>query len=133
MEGKRTIDLGPEQKKIFMERLKRDVNVRNDRFVFFERKISLGFSFLLVNIKWIIHYLLVFMILNKVVLVSKDFVYFVEIFVVGLERDQTISAGDMNTSDLSGNESSEDSGKILNSKKDENRILSSRKSNTNRR
>jgi hypothetical protein len=38
MEGKRTIDLGPEQKKIFMERLKRDVNVRNDRFVFFRKK-----------------------------------------------------------------------------------------------
>ncbi len=30
LEGKRTIDLGSEQKKIFMERLKRDVNVRNN-------------------------------------------------------------------------------------------------------
>jgi hypothetical protein len=50
------------------------------------------------------------MISNKVVLVSEDFFCSVEIFVV-LERDQTISAGDMNTSDLSGNDSSEDSGK----------------------
>jgi hypothetical protein len=39
LEGKRTIDLGSEQKKIFMERLKRDVNVRKEIF-FFGRIIS---------------------------------------------------------------------------------------------
>jgi hypothetical protein len=32
LEGKRTIDLGVEQKKIFMERLKRDVNVKERNF-----------------------------------------------------------------------------------------------------
>ena len=52
LEKKRTIDLGQEQKRIFMERLKRDVNVN----------LSLsrcsaadsGSSFSLVNTKWII-------------------------------------------------------------------------------
>jgi hypothetical protein len=44
LEGKRTIDLGVEQKKIFMERLKRDVNVRED-FV----AIKITFCFLSVS------------------------------------------------------------------------------------
>jgi hypothetical protein len=34
-------------------------------------------------------------------------------FPVDLERDQTMTSGDMNTSDLSGNDSSEDSGKYF--------------------
>ncbi len=45
LEGKRTIDLGSEQKRIFMERLKRDVNVRI-RFLLNKKNVFREFSFL---------------------------------------------------------------------------------------
>lgn len=55
LEKKRTIDLGPEQKRIFMERLKRDVNVKHPLCSSSPRSMLVSpSSSLSVNIKWII-------------------------------------------------------------------------------
>ena len=59
LDDKRTIDLGPEQKQSFLERLKRDVNVKRiEPFFSFAHDFHLSSSgsFWSVNIKWVIHY-----------------------------------------------------------------------------
>lgn len=56
LDDKRTIDLGPEQKQIFLDRIKRDVNVRQCMDSFSSKKNVFFLSFWLVNIKWVIHY-----------------------------------------------------------------------------
>lgn len=75
IEGKRTIELGIDQKKIFMEKLKRDVN-----FLVTQHKMDYS---LLIGIH--------------------------DLDQGGIESERNLSVGDLNTSDLSGNESSEGS------------------------